>query len=108
MAENETKKRIEVIDFIRDLNISDEDRETLVACFATTISMVAFETARSVTAACMGEDPNSEQFNAFFNNNIAQIISVEENQVFSELMRKVMPNYKATYSSKNKGDESHE
>ena len=94
------KKDIKVDEFLRNLKISDEDKDILLMCLAVTISQTAFQTARSTTAACMGLSEADEEFNAFFNNNIAQIVNVDENSVYRDLKKLIMPNFK--------GDEKHE
>ena len=96
----EDQQQINVVDFLKGLKISDEDKDILLMCFAVTMSQIAYTTARSVTAACMGLSEEDEQFNTFFNNDIAQIVNVEENGIYADLKKLIMP--------QEKGDEEHE
>lgn len=78
-------KEINVASFIKGLPLSLEDRKTLLLCIAAIQKETGESTARLTTAACMGLSEDDPMFNAFYNKDVAPIVSLDIQKLYNQL-----------------------
>lgn len=88
--QNADVEHVNVIQFLKELQIDESDKYKLIACFAVAMASVAQEVSRDTTAACMGLSTDDPKFNAFYNNDIAPIVKIDDQSVYADLVKKIM------------------
>lgn len=83
--EKEKTTTLNVPKFIRELPLSNEQMHFLLMSIAKIMSTVAQDTAKEITAACMGLSTNDPKFNAFYGQDIAQLVNVDPQKIYEDL-----------------------
>lgn len=91
-GENEIleKREIDVIDFLKNIPLNDEDKTILVMSISTIMHQVMVDTVKTVTAACMGLSQDSPEFNTFFSNGIEQVVSASSDNIYNDLSSEIL------------------
>ena len=83
---DQERKEIDAVEFIRNLPINLQDTKILVQIISELINIVAAETAKNVTAACMGLSVDHPEFESFYNNDIKQIVELNSADTYNSII----------------------
>lgn len=76
---------LNVLDFIRDLPLSDQQMQFLLMSIAKIMSTVAQDTGKMTTAACMGLSTDDPRFCIFYDKEIAPLLEVDPQKIYTDL-----------------------
>lgn len=85
----EKREIIDASEFLRNLQISDSDKIILIRIIAEVMATTAREAVHKITAACMGLDPDGEEFNAFYTNEIREFIdkATDQDTLYNDIVK---------------------
>lgn len=89
MDEIKKVETFSAMDFLKDLDISTDDKKKLLLSIAAIMVNVGEDSTKMATAACMGLSIEDEKFAAFYNNEIKPIVKLDIQTIYDQLANKV-------------------